>query len=226
MRGETAWTRRARAAKPEIKLTPGKGAADLTVPLEQILDAVVKVLIANRYKQSQCASVRQPPLDSSSLLHTQSRCSETTSRDRSFLELQVYLLRNCGSNLNLGLLSQDNRVVAFIKGTRTAPQCGFSHKVSSRLTALGLLTCSRGVPAEPTPPSGPVTVTGSRLGHGHCWHLTSRTSCHRGAACLWHPTSQHRPALDVLMCSAYCESPQGTLLPEGARPKSRLRRRC
>ena len=43
MRGEARWTRRARAAKPEIKLTPGKGAADLTVPLEQILDAVVKV---------------------------------------------------------------------------------------------------------------------------------------------------------------------------------------
>ena len=43
VRGETRWTRRARAAKPEIKLTPGKGAADLTVPLEQILDAVVKV---------------------------------------------------------------------------------------------------------------------------------------------------------------------------------------
>ena len=65
VRGETRWTRRARAAKPEVKLTPGKGAADLTVPLEQILDAVVR----------------------------------------------------------------DNRVVAFIKGTRTAPQCGFSHKV-------------------------------------------------------------------------------------------------
>ena len=42
VRGESAWTRRARAAKPEIKLTPGKGAADLTVPLEDILDAVVK----------------------------------------------------------------------------------------------------------------------------------------------------------------------------------------
>ena len=42
VRGETAWTRRARAAKPEIKLTPGKGAADLTVPLEDILDAIVK----------------------------------------------------------------------------------------------------------------------------------------------------------------------------------------
>ena len=39
--GEGKWTRRARTAKPEIKLTPGKGAADLSVPLEQILDAVV-----------------------------------------------------------------------------------------------------------------------------------------------------------------------------------------
>ena len=40
--GEGKWTRRARTAKPEIRLTPGKGAADLTVPLEEILDAVVK----------------------------------------------------------------------------------------------------------------------------------------------------------------------------------------
>ena len=39
--GEGKWTRRARTAKPEIRLTPGKGASDLSVPMEDILDAVV-----------------------------------------------------------------------------------------------------------------------------------------------------------------------------------------
>jgi Grx4 family monothiol glutaredoxin len=64
-----AWTKRkARSAKPEIRLTPGAH-VKLTVPLEEIIDKVVK----------------------------------------------------------------DVSVVAFIKGTRTAPQCGFSHKVLTLL---------------------------------------------------------------------------------------------
>jgi Grx4 family monothiol glutaredoxin len=68
--GETSWAqRRARAAKPEIRLTPGKGLADLACPVTDLVDAVVKA----------------------------------------------------------------NRVVAFVKGTRTAPQCGFSHKVLTML---------------------------------------------------------------------------------------------
>ena len=61
--------RRARASKPEIRLTPGKGLADLAVPLEEIIASVVR----------------------------------------------------------------DCRVVAFVKGTRTSPQCGFSYKVLSIL---------------------------------------------------------------------------------------------
>lgn len=69
--GNTSFAARARA-KPEIKLTPGKGAQDVTVPMSQLIDAVVK----------------------------------------------------------------SNKVVAFIKGTRTQPQCGFSHRVMTLLNEL------------------------------------------------------------------------------------------
>lgn len=63
--GNTTWTaRKARAAKPEIKLTPRPN-TKLNVPLETLIEKVVK----------------------------------------------------------------DCSVVAFIKGTRTSPQCGFSHRV-------------------------------------------------------------------------------------------------
>jgi glutaredoxin-related protein len=65
VQGNTTWTaRKARLAKPEIKLTPG-AYVKLNVPIEFLIDKVVKEL----------------------------------------------------------------KVVAFIKGTRTAPQCGFSHRV-------------------------------------------------------------------------------------------------
>lgn len=68
--GEKKWQqRRARAAKPEIRLTPGKGVEDLTCSIEQLIDQVVK---------------------------------------------------SC-------------EVVAFVKGTRTEPQCGFSYKVLTLL---------------------------------------------------------------------------------------------
>lgn len=41
--GQNAWTqRRPRAAKPEIKLTPGKGLDDLTCSIEDLVDQVVK----------------------------------------------------------------------------------------------------------------------------------------------------------------------------------------
>jgi len=64
--GEKKWqTKRVQRAKPEIKLTPGKGIEDLTCSVEDLVDKVVK----------------------------------------------------------------DNKVVAFIKGTRAQPQCGFSYQV-------------------------------------------------------------------------------------------------
>jgi Grx4 family monothiol glutaredoxin len=69
--GEKAWQqRRPSAAKPEIRLTPGKGLDDLTCSVTDLIDGVVKSV----------------------------------------------------------------PVVAFVKGTRTAPQCGFSHKVLTILT--------------------------------------------------------------------------------------------
>lgn len=41
--GETKWqAKRPRAAKPEIRLTPGKGLQDLTCSVEDLIDAVVK----------------------------------------------------------------------------------------------------------------------------------------------------------------------------------------
>lgn len=36
------WVRKAPRAKPELKLTPGKGLQDLTCSLEELLDTVVK----------------------------------------------------------------------------------------------------------------------------------------------------------------------------------------
>jgi Grx4 family monothiol glutaredoxin len=68
-KGNKEWSSRQRAAKPEIRLTPGKGIQDLSVPLSDILQQVV----------------------------------------------------------------DQNRVVAFVKGTRTEPQCGFSHRVLTLL---------------------------------------------------------------------------------------------
>ena len=43
MPGESSWTaKRVRAPKPEIRLTPGKGLADLTCSVEGLIDQVVK----------------------------------------------------------------------------------------------------------------------------------------------------------------------------------------
>lgn len=70
--GQADWApRRPPPPPPEVRLTPGKGLADVTVGLDALIDRVVA----------------------------------------------------------------DNAVVAFIKGTRTAPQCGFSHSVLTMLTA-------------------------------------------------------------------------------------------
>lgn len=76
---QATWAPKTRSAPPpppEIKLTPGKGVEDLTVPLETLIARVVA----------------------------------------------------------------DHHVVAFVKGTRREPQCGFSHSVLTMLTAA----CSSG----------------------------------------------------------------------------------
>jgi hypothetical protein len=40
-KGNKEWSSRQRVAKPEVRLTPGKGVQDLTVPLADILQQVV-----------------------------------------------------------------------------------------------------------------------------------------------------------------------------------------
>jgi len=40
-KGEKSWSQRRQATKPEIRLTPGKGIKDLTVPLTDIIQQVV-----------------------------------------------------------------------------------------------------------------------------------------------------------------------------------------
>eukprot|EP01023_Acetabularia_acetabulum_P014162 TRINITY_DN16957_c0_g3_i1.p1 TRINITY_DN16957_c0_g3~~TRINITY_DN16957_c0_g3_i1.p1 ORF type:complete len:313 (+),score=43.49 TRINITY_DN16957_c0_g3_i1:58-996(+) len=71
--GQVKWQqRRPKPVKPDIRLTPGKGASDLTCSVNDLVDMVVK----------------------------------------------------------------NNKVVCFIKGTRTAPECGFSYKVLSILNEL------------------------------------------------------------------------------------------
>ena len=41
-KGNTDWSLRRSAPKPEIKLTPGKGLQDLTCSVEELVDQVVK----------------------------------------------------------------------------------------------------------------------------------------------------------------------------------------
>ncbi len=41
-KGNTTWAIRRSAAKPEIKLTPGKGVQDLTCSIETLVDQVIK----------------------------------------------------------------------------------------------------------------------------------------------------------------------------------------
>ena len=52
------WVRKAPRAKPELKLTPGKGLQDLTCSVEDLLDAVVKT---NKVRESCQHSLRMHP---------------------------------------------------------------------------------------------------------------------------------------------------------------------
>jgi Grx4 family monothiol glutaredoxin len=83
--------------RPEIKLTSGKGLADLTVPLSTIIDAVVK---QNKARAHAC--------------------------------LHIAMAR---SHITPHLAPQ---VVAFIKGTRSAPECGFSKRMVLNLEECGV----------------------------------------------------------------------------------------
>jgi hypothetical protein len=56
-KGNKEWSSRQRAAKPEIRLTPGKGIQDLSVPLSDILQQVVD---QNRVRPRRHAGCRRP----------------------------------------------------------------------------------------------------------------------------------------------------------------------
>lgn len=101
--GNTRWT--ARRAKPEIRLTPGKGLADLNCSVEDLIDGVVK---------SNKARPLPPKLSGPEIL---CRLHDHPVTWQAWLTAQV---------------------IAFVKGTRTAPQCGFSHRVMSVLTEAGV----------------------------------------------------------------------------------------
>ena len=89
--------------RSEIKLTSGKGLADLTVPLSTIIDNVVK---QNKASASPFRAA----------------CSGSAWRTRDM-------------PLTPRPLAQ---VVAFIKGTRVAPECGFSKRMILNLEECGV----------------------------------------------------------------------------------------
>jgi hypothetical protein len=157
--GETKWQqRRAKAAKSEIRLTPGKGLQDLTCTLEELIDQVVKtnkvrwvgggvdgwlagwlggwvsgwvaqvagwvgewVGGAGDSDSPQCACV---------LIVLGKRVSWRTSTAGRARGAPCQLRpKACGDERVV-------QVVAFVKGTRTAPQCGFSHKMLTILSVV------------------------------------------------------------------------------------------
>lgn len=68
-KGNKEWSSRQRAAKPEIRLTPGKGIQDLSVPLSDILQQVVD---QNRVRPRCHAGCRRDPLAALQCRHTPS----------------------------------------------------------------------------------------------------------------------------------------------------------
>ena len=61
-KGNTTWSIRRSAPKPELKLTPGKGLQDLTCSVKDLVDQVVKankVLAAlQAHEQAQCSYIK------------------------------------------------------------------------------------------------------------------------------------------------------------------------
>lgn len=140
---------RPRAAKPEIRLTPGKGVQDLTCSVEDLVDQVVKTCKVRRREGSRREE------GSVSVVLLGSKRSELAGK-RSELGRR-WRGRVCGGQQEEeagGMCpagggwrrQQEGRgraeevsavsatplclqVVAFVKGTRTQPQCGFSYKV-------------------------------------------------------------------------------------------------
>ena len=65
-KGNTTWSIRRSAPKPELKLTPGKGLGDLTCSVEDLVDQVVKT--------NKVLSALQAHEDAQSALHVNVMC--------------------------------------------------------------------------------------------------------------------------------------------------------
>lgn len=106
-KGNTTWSIKRSAPKPELKLTPGKGLQDLTCSVEDLVDQVVKTNKVLLLCLPTFAVCERP-----ALAHLHNPFQQNIVQKDFYHALQV---------------------VAFVKGTRTQPQCGFSYKVLSIL---------------------------------------------------------------------------------------------
>ena len=124
--------------RAEIKLTSGKGLADLTVPLSTLIDAVVK---GNKARARGALRLRCTSLG---VLCTLKRVVAHVSALDSAWILTPTLCRAV-PRVRRGCVSSPFRrrspppqVVAFIKGTRSAPECGFSKRLILNLDECGV----------------------------------------------------------------------------------------
>lgn len=115
-----------RARRPDIRLTSGKGLADLTVPLSTLIDTVVKQNKARRrslrFLSFPCHGSPPPP----------------TARRLAPSPASASGLTGCPPAAATPPNPCCLQVVAFIKGARTAPECGFSQRLVGILTETGV----------------------------------------------------------------------------------------
>ncbi len=141
--GETRWqSRTAKPPRPEIRLTAGKGVTGVTV--EQLVDQVVKDVKVR--KGQACGTVvlwcndASPPCRGCCLsdtgIHRSAQAAGERRRAHGLGPSGAQSELPCWTSWANDLCSPRLQVVAFIKGTRTQPQCGFSHKMLTLLNTL------------------------------------------------------------------------------------------
>lgn len=123
MPGERKWAAKKsqQQAKPEIRLTPGKGLDDLTCSLDQLISQVVtsnKVLPGPLPRQSSCYQ------------HTHLVTCTMMATHPIMTPRVLHVISHTSIHTN------SSQVVAFIKGTRAEPQCGFSFRVVNILNEV------------------------------------------------------------------------------------------
>lgn len=128
---------RPRAAKPEIRLTPGKGLQDLTCTVEDLIDQVRRGLCLRLGVAAWAwrAQQQRPRGACCRRGHLPVPCPAQRTNTLPRRPPQPQVVKGC-------------KVVAFVKGTRTQPQCGFSYKVLTllqevrRLSSVPCLGCA------------------------------------------------------------------------------------